>query len=340
MILDLGADKLSDMATKLGIKHKIAPNPAAILGTENVTMLDMATAFSTFANRGLEHDPVFVTKIVKADGTTLYENKDQQVRALDQKIADEMNWILEGVITGGTGTAAKIGRPAAGKTGSAQNNADATFIGYTPQRTTAVWVGFPEGQIPMVPPATPIRVFGGTYPAQIFSRVMKAAHTDIPVQSFAPPPPTSTTSSTTIAGEVVPVPNVVGLPLDQAKAALDGSRLGVTAANVENAEYPPGTVVNQAPKAGVDAPPGSKVTLEVAVAPSIATPVPVPNVVGLSAADARSRLLAGGFNVSQIIEPAPAGTAPAPASGIVWRQTPAPGSAKPQDSVVQISIQP
>src|SRR5690606_26338680 len=113
-----------------------------------------------------------------------------------------------------TGTAARFGRPAAGKTGSAQNNADATFVGYTPQRTTAVWVGFPEGQIPMEPPTTPIRVFGGTYPARIFSEVMAAAHEGMPVAEFAPPPPSSTPSTSFVLGAAVPVPNVQGMTRD------------------------------------------------------------------------------------------------------------------------------
>lgn len=340
MILDLGPQKLTDMAAKLGIKHPVAPIPAAVLGTENVTMLDMATAFSAFAARGLERDPVMVTKIVRSDGTTLYEHHDTQTRVLDTKIADQLNWILSGVISGGTGTAAKFGRPAAGKTGSAQNNADATFIGYTPQRTTAVWVGFPEGQVPMVPPRTPISVFGGTYPARIFSKVMSAAHKDLPTVDFADPPPSSTTTTTTILGPAAPVPNVQGQSADQAKATLEAAGFGVTITNVETDEFTPGLVSNQAPKAGTEAPAGSKVTIEVATAPAQRAPITVPNVIGLSRADARGRLLSGGFSVLEVFETAPPGTSPAPASGVVWRQAPVADSPKPADGVVQISIQP
>jgi penicillin-binding protein 1A len=340
MILDLGPQKLTDMAAKLGIKHPVAPIPAAVLGTENVTMLDMATAFSTFASRGLERDPVMVTKIVRADGTTLYEHHDTQTRVLDTKIADQLNWILTGVISGGTGTSAKFGRPAAGKTGSAQNNADATFIGYTPQRTTAVWVGFPEGQVPMVPPRTPISVFGGTYPARIFSKVMAAAHKDLPTVDFADPPPSSTTTTTTILGAAAPVPSVQGQTAEQATATLQAAGFGVTVTNVETDEFTPGVVANQAPKAGSEAPAGSKVTIEVATAPAQKAPITVPNVTGLTRADARGRLLSGGFSVLEVFDAAPPGTSPTPASGTVWRQAPAPGSPKPTDGVVQISIQP
>jgi penicillin-binding protein 1A len=339
LMLDLGPDKFVDMAARLGITHKIEPVPAAILGTENITMLDMATAFGTFAGRGIRHDPVFVTKIVKPDGTTLYEHTYTQTKAIEATVADQLNFVLQGVVTSGTGTAAAIGKPVAGKTGSAENNADATFIGYTPNRVTAVWVGFPEGQVPMIPPRTPITVFGGTYPAQIFKKVMTAATADQPDAEFAEPPPSSTTTSTTLVGENVAVPDVRGLSTAAAQQRLADAGFGVLAVDVETAEFTAGTVANQAPRAGASAPQGTKVTIEVATAPK-AQPVSVPSVVGLSRAEARSLLVAGGFAVLELFEPAPAGTAPPPRSGNVWRQTPPAGSVKPADGVVQISIQP
>jgi penicillin-binding protein 1A len=339
LMLDLGPDKFVDMAARLGITHKIEPVQAAILGTENITMLDMATAFGTFAGRGIRHDPVFVTKIVNPDGTTLYEHTYTQTKAIEATVADQLNFVLQGVVTGGTGTAAAIGKPVAGKTGSAENNADATFIGYTPNRVTAVWVGFPEGQVPMIPPRTPITVFGGTYPAQIFKKVMTAATADQPDAEFAEPPPSSTTTSTTLVGESVPVPDVRGLDSAAAQQKLADAGFGVLAVNVETAEFTAGTVANQAPRGGASAPQGSKVTIEVATPPK-AQPVTVPSVLGLSRAEARSLLVAGGFAVLELFEPAPAGTAPAPKSGNVWRQTPPAGSVKPADGVVQISIQP
>ncbi len=339
LILDLGPDKFVDMAARLGITHKIEPVHAAILGTENITMLDMATAFGTFAGRGIRHDPVFVTKIVNPDGTTLYEHTYTQTKAIEATVADQMNFVLQGVVTSGTGTAAAIGRPVAGKTGSAENNADATFIGYTPNRVTAVWVGFPEGQVPMIPPRTPITVFGGTYPARIFQKVMTAATKNVPAADFAPPPPSSTTTSTTLLGTSVPVPDVRGLTTAAAQQKLAEAGFASVAVNVETAEFTAGTVANQAPKGGASAPQGSKVTIEVAATPK-AQPTAVPNVVGLSRAEARSLLVAGGFAVLEVFEPAVAGTTPVPKSGNVWKQSPVAGSAKPTDSVVQISIQP
>jgi penicillin-binding protein 1A len=247
-----------------------------------------------------------------------------------------MSWILEGVITGGTGRSANIGRPAAGKTGSAQNNADATFVGYTPDRATAVWVGFPQGQIPMQGPNTKITVFGGTYPARIWKGVMEAALVNIPERPFEAPRATTTTSTTLPLGEASPVPGVSGIPLADAQAALSAAGFGITTVEVESDEFPPGTVVNQAPQAGALAPLNSKVTLEVAIAP--AADIAVPNVVGLTRNVAQSQLVTAGFNVEAVLEPAPAGTEPAPQPGYVWRQTPAAGSPKP-NGPVRISIQ-
>ncbi len=339
LILDLGPAKFVDMAARLGITHKIEPVHAAVLGTENVTMLDMATAFGTFASRGIRHEPVFVTKIANTDGTTRYEHNYTQTKAIEATVADQVNFVLQGVVSQGTGTAAAIGRPVAGKTGSAENNADATFVGYTPNRVTAVWVGFPEGQVPMVPPRTPITVFGGTYPARIFAKVMKAATAGAPAAAFAPPPPSSTTTTTTLLGESAPVPDVRGLTAAAAQQRLTDAGFAITTVTIETAEFTAGTVANQAPRGGTAAPKGVKVTIEVATAPKV-QPIAVPNVVGLGRAEARSLLVAGGFTVLEVFEPAPAGTAPAPKPGNVWKQTPPGASPKPQDGVVQISVQP
>jgi len=337
LIMDLGVQPLVDMAAKMGITHPIQPTPSSILGQSNVTMLDMATAFSVFAAHGIRHDPVFVTRIVKADGTTLYDHSYAQSRVISTSTADQMSWILEGVITSGTGRSANIGRPAAGKTGSAQNNADATFIGYTPERTTAVWVGFPESTaIHMVPPNTPITVFGGTYPARIWKGVMEAALTDIPPSEFPAPPSTTTTTSTTVLGEAATVPNVEGKTADQAKVDLQAARFTVKTVNVESDEFPAGTVVNQAPQGGTSAPQGSQVTLEVAVAPN--RTATVPNVVGLAVGVAENQLTSGGFSVVKVFQPAPPGTSVAP--NTVWRQTPAAGGPRPTDGIVQVFVQP
>ncbi len=129
-----------------------------------------------------------MTRITRADGTILFRHQHRQKRVLDAEIADTVTAVLQQVITRGTGTAAAFDHIAAGKTGTAQDHHDAWFVGYTPDLATAVWVGSHEGDIPMEPPTTPIRVTGGSYPARIWQRFMKAALAGTPVQSFHPPP--------------------------------------------------------------------------------------------------------------------------------------------------------
>jgi penicillin-binding protein 1A len=101
-------------------------------------------------------------------------------------VADRVTAVLEEVLDEGTGVRARIGRPAAGKTGTGQEYRDAWFVGYTPELATAVWMGFPEeGTRSMVPPATPLRVTGGTWPATAWQRFMAAALASRPATPFA-----------------------------------------------------------------------------------------------------------------------------------------------------------
>ncbi|MFP3907477.1 MAG: transglycosylase domain-containing protein [Acidimicrobiales bacterium] len=193
LMLDVGPANATAMARQLGITTHQNPVPAAVLGSENVTALDMANAYGTFANSGLHVPPVMVERIVRADGTILWEHTHEQRRVISADIADTITNILTQVTTSGTGRNANLpGRPLAGKTGTGTGFKDAWFVGYTPQLSTAVWVGFPEEETAMEPPNTPIPVFGGTYPARIFRAFMGPAHEDEPVLDFRPMPTTTT----------------------------------------------------------------------------------------------------------------------------------------------------
>lgn len=191
LMIDVGPANAISMAHRLGINTHMNPVPAAVLGSENVTVLDMATAYSTFANSGLLVPPTLVERIERADGTLLWQHAHSQSRVLSADVADTITNILIDAISYGTGTSARLaGRPAAGKTGTGVKYRDAWFVGYTPQLATAVWVGFPDAQIPMTYPNTPISVFGGTYPARIWQAFMAPAHEDLPVLSMHPMPKT------------------------------------------------------------------------------------------------------------------------------------------------------
>ena len=180
LMMDLGPAKAVDMAGRLGVRTTLQAVPAAVLGTENVTVLDMADAYATFANRGVHVTPSLVTSITRADGSVLYQAAPETAPALDPAVADQVTWVLRQVIGRGTGTAAGLGRAAAGKTGTAEGYRDAWFVGYTPDLATAVWVGYAEGQTPMVPPTTPIAVTGGSWPAQIWQPVHGAGRSATP----------------------------------------------------------------------------------------------------------------------------------------------------------------
>ena len=188
LIIDVGPSNAVAIAHRLGITTPINSVPAAVLGSENVTALDMANAYATFANSGVQVDPVFVDQIEKADGTILWQHAHTQERVISAPIADTVTDILVSALEDGTGSRASIGRPAAGKTGTGHLFRDAWFVGYTPQLATSVWVGFPDAQISMEPPNTAIAVFGGTYPARIWGAFMGPALEAQPVVEFPLPP--------------------------------------------------------------------------------------------------------------------------------------------------------
>lgn len=280
LIMEVGPTYAMEAAARYGIRSPLQDNPAAVLGTNDVTALDMAAAYSTFANRGVKVPPILVTRITRADGTILFQHRHAQERVLATGLADTLTSILRQVIERGTGTRAQIGRPAAGKTGTADDWKDAWFAGYTPQLATAVWVGFPElgpdGQlIRMQPPNTPIRVTGGSYPAQIWQQFMAAAHEGVAPLDFPAPPTTTTTvgavaptSSTTVPGPPTPVPDVEGQAAAEAVAALQAAGFVVERIPAAEGSAPPGTVVAQSPPGGTTAPQGSTVRIEVADDPS------------------------------------------------------------------------
>jgi penicillin-binding protein 1A len=162
--------KFDRMARAMGITSNLNGNPAEVIGglTYGVTPLEMADAYSTLASGGV-HVPVHaVSKIVYPNGRTV-NFAEPHKRVFSDGEAYAATKVLEQVILQGTGTAANYGCPAAGKTGTAENLANAWFVGYTPKLTTAVWVGYPQGNIGMP------NGFGGTLAAPIWHDFMHAA---------------------------------------------------------------------------------------------------------------------------------------------------------------------
>jgi 1A family penicillin-binding protein len=183
LIKELGAAKVARTAKRMGIMSPVPSLLSIALGGNQVTPLDMASAYGTLANNGIHNTTTSITKIVDADGKVIYSADPKGTRALTPAVSGAVTDMLRGVITGGTGTAADFGRPAAGKTGTSQEYRDAWFVGYTPQMVTSVWVGYSDAERPMRD-VHGIRVFGGTFPAQIWRRFMSGALQGTRVLSF------------------------------------------------------------------------------------------------------------------------------------------------------------
>ena len=337
--MQMGAERVVNLARRLGVKSPVQAVNSNVLGTSNVTLLDMASAYSTFANRGVYTPPSMVTSVTRMDGTPLWKWNRGLERAIDSKLVDQLTWVLEGTINEGTGHRAKIGRPAAGKTGTTQNYADALFVGYTPQIATAVWVGYPKGQIPMVPPLTERKVYGGTFPALIWKDVMLAAHADLPIKNFATPPTSSTTTIPNRTGLVMP--ELIGLTLENAKLNMKDNGLEnqiLTVIEITDADSEPGLVLGQSPETGTSLLNSSKILVEVAIQPTETNKTKVPDLVGEALVEV-SPLLASlglGYEISLVPNPEEENELPE----IIWAQNPNPGTMVDSGSVISLRMAP
>ncbi|MCU1360574.1 MAG: putative penicillin-binding protein [Ilumatobacteraceae bacterium] len=176
----------------------VEPYASFATGANEMSPLDMASGAQTLANNGLHHDPYYVDWIEHADGTRLYTHEDPGVQVVDEGTALTTTTVLKGVLK--TGTAHRelsdFPYPAAGKTGTQQDNTNSWFVGYTPALSTAVWVGDPDGYTPMTAKNVPEfqadgvdAVQGGTYPARIWKAYALPALATLPVEDWAAPPP-------------------------------------------------------------------------------------------------------------------------------------------------------
>ncbi|MDP9386454.1 MAG: transglycosylase domain-containing protein [Actinomycetota bacterium] len=203
VIQEVGVPEVAEMAKKLGITsawvaHPAVHGPSYALGAQEVAPLDMASAFGVFANGGERSDPSPVEWIKNREGKFVQDNREPKSRrVVAQIIADNVTDVLKGVITEGTGTRADIGRPAAGKTGTAQEFRDAWFVGYTPTLSTAVWMGNKAKPTPMRNVKGLERVTGGSIPAETWKLFMTEAVKDVPPTDFNVPVPLTATSTTT-----------------------------------------------------------------------------------------------------------------------------------------------
>ncbi|MGH9152422.1 MAG: transglycosylase domain-containing protein [Acidimicrobiales bacterium] len=202
LVLDVGVPEVGEMAKKLGITSAWIANPEVhgpsyALGAQEVSPLDMASAFGVFANGGMRVEPTPVQWVKDPDGDFIEDNRRPKPRrVVAQIIADNVTDVLKGVITEGTGTRADIGRPAAGKTGTAQEWRDAWFTGYTPTLSTSVWIGNKQRPTSLLNVKGVARVTGGSIPAETWKLFMSEALADVPPTDFSVPLPLQSTSTT------------------------------------------------------------------------------------------------------------------------------------------------
>lgn len=177
-----GIDEVIKMTRELGITSQLTPNLSIALGTSDVTLKELTSAYTAFANKGMHSSPILIKKITDRNGKVLEENKPVIHQALAAQTANQLNQILMGVIQEGTGKKA-LGLPvaAAGKTGTTDKNTDAWFIGYTPLLATGVWYGFDQNK------SLGKSETGGTTAAPVWLEFMKNAKNYLKADSFELP---------------------------------------------------------------------------------------------------------------------------------------------------------
>lgn len=180
----LGIQPVVSMARRLGITTPIKPNLSLGLGTSEVSLDEMVQAFSVFANQGVRVEPFAILTVKDASGHVLENNTPVGESVLDPMVAYIMVHTMKDVIDNGTGRIIRrlgFEYPAAGKTGTTNDNVDAWFIGFTPDLTCGVWVGYDERQ------SLGRKQTGGETAAPIWAEFMKAATEGQPIKDFEPP---------------------------------------------------------------------------------------------------------------------------------------------------------
>ncbi|MEZ5341140.1 MAG: transglycosylase domain-containing protein [Acidimicrobiales bacterium] len=195
LMIDVGPASVVDLARSLGVTADLSAVNSLVLGGEEVSVLDMAAAYSTLSNQGVRYAPVMIERIENSSGDVVcwYPVNGQctegpgrtptDPNAIDPAVARQVNFALQEVVESGTGTAAQFGRPAAGKTGTTQDARDAWFVGFTCDLTAAVWMGYSGAPGQPAQTMSDFRggeVHGGDYPAEMWSTFMTLATAGAP----------------------------------------------------------------------------------------------------------------------------------------------------------------
>ncbi len=175
---EVGTSAIADMARRLGITTPVNVLPSMVLGTSDVRLIDLTRAYATVGAKGIAVIPFGILRVTTDKGTVLYEHKADTTNVLlPPYVAAGMTDLLQSAVSAGTGKAAQIGRPVAGKTGTTSSNKDGWFMGFSSGLTTGVWMGRDDAR-------TVKGLQGGTAPARAFAAFMRVATAKRPIEAF------------------------------------------------------------------------------------------------------------------------------------------------------------
>lgn len=175
VLVDVGFEPTIRLAKAMGIKSKLLPAYSLALGTSEVNLLEMVNVYATLANQGKFIEAHGITRILDRQGKVIYQAKSKPKQAIDKGTASIVTWMLRGVVGGGTGSAAALDRPAAGKTGTSEKARDLWFVGFIPQIAAGVWLGNDDNAPTGSASATA---------AEVWHDFMKQATNRMPVEKF------------------------------------------------------------------------------------------------------------------------------------------------------------
>ncbi|MGL4174322.1 MAG: penicillin-binding protein [Actinomycetota bacterium] len=283
---ETGICKVKDVVDRLGVhlgdpiaatknsekSDSVPPFPTMVIGASSIAPLTMAGAYAAFAADGLYCKPIAITAAKTVDGKAIKIPGADCKQVIDQNVARGVNRALKGVIDNGTAAGVeKIGRPAAGKTGTTNSNQNTWFLGYTPELSAAVWLGHPEGDRPLINVNTGKdvyagKMYGSRLAAPLWADFMSDALRGRPVKNFGQP------NDKLIFGDLKVVPNVVGQDLGQAQRILSEAGFGGQVGSPVGSREPAGRVGKQSPAGGTRVTDGTRVTIY----PSIGIRIDVP----------------------------------------------------------------
>lgn len=269
--LEVGPTRIAELAQQMGIRTDLAPNASLVLGTQNVSLLDVTNAFLTVGNDGTRLEPRVIRTVSDGDGAVLTDEPRGAQRVLDPDVARQVRGALEQVVERGSGRAAKLPGLSWGKTGTTDDYGDAWYVGGNDELVVGVWIGHAEGQsTPLVNVAGVPRVSGGTWPAFIFRKFMTQVAPGDGQEHRAPIISGTDLADTPVTAATAPATSTTST----SQPVEEGAGPATTTATSEppSSTVGPATSTSQVPPATQNPPPGPGPSSTLGPQPTIPTP--------------------------------------------------------------------